>query len=169
MTDAKQHLSIWRDALEEQAEMLWNGLQEEVAPPLRARFEARRDSTAWRWVAIAAGVAAVGVASWNLSLHRELSATKTLYQVAMLQADSSANRLTMLHRLDGAELSSSVVDELIALIKTSEDPNVQLAALDILLETGALDGEERIRALLEEVRQNRRFIETAIRARTIRT
>jgi len=169
MTDAKQHLSIWRDALEDQADTLWNGVQEEVAPPLRASFAARRDSTAWRWVAIAAGIAVVAVANWNLSLHRELSATRSLYLVAMLQADSSITRLTTLHRLGGAKLSSSIVDELMALIKTSEDPNIQLAALDILLEIGALDGAERIDALLKEVRQNRQFIETAIRARTIRT
>jgi hypothetical protein len=169
MRGAKQNLSIWRDVLEENADTLWNGMQEEVAPPLRGSFKARRDGIAWRWVAIAAGITVVGVASWNLSLQRELSATQSLYLVAMLQTDSSVTRLTTLHRLERVKLSDAVVDELMALIKTSDDPNVQLAALDILLDTGALDDEERIRALLKDVRQNRKFIETAMRARTIRT
>lgn len=169
MTVAKQHLAIWRDTLGEDAETLWSGLQMEVAPPLRASLESKSENTAWRWVAIAASIATIAVGSWSLALKSELSATRSMYLVAMLHEDSSPTRLTALHRLDGTQLSVSVVDELMALVRVSDDPNVQLAALDILLDTGALREESHIRALLKDVRHNRQFIETAIRARTVRT
>ena len=167
MTAASEHRKIWRDALQEDADLVWSGMQEEIAPPLRTSFRTQSGGSAWRWLAVAAGIAAIGFGAWNVSLQRELSDTRAAYLVAMLRVESSS-RLATLHRLETVKLSDTIVEELITVVKTSDDPNVQLAAIDILLDNRVLDDEERVDSLLEGVRHNRTFIEQAIRARSMR-
>ena len=167
MTAANEHRKIWRDALQDDADRVWSGMQEEIAPPLRTSFRAPGISSAWRWLAVAAGIAAIGFGAWNVSLQRELSDTRAAYLVATLRGESSS-RLATLHRLETVTLSDAIVEELISVVKESDDPNVQLAAIDILLDNRSLDDEERIDSLLDGVRHNRKFIEQAIRARSTR-
>ena len=77
MTAANEHRKIWRDALQDDADQVWSGMQEEIAPPLRTSFRAPGSSSAWRWLAVAAGIAAIGFGAWSVSLQRELSDPRT--------------------------------------------------------------------------------------------
>lgn len=165
----QEPIELWREALGDDAERIWNSLPEDAAPPLRHTFrdETRRHPQRWLMAAAIAIVAATAV--WNFSLMRQLADLREDYVLATLSPGSPATRLTALHRLDGSTLSADAVVALKDIVRTSQDPNIQLAALDVLLDGGALSGDAEIQTLIEQVRHNGRFIQAAVRSRSIRT
>lgn len=164
----QEHIDLWREAIDDDAERVWNGIGEDVAPPLRRSFTVSDRPRPQRWLLAAAIVLAVVTGMWNFLLTRQLAEARADYLVATLAAGLPANRLTTLHRLSGESLSADAEEALRNLVRFSEDPNVQLAALDLLLDGRALSGDREIEALIEQVRHNSHFVEAAVRARSIR-
>ena len=163
-----ENRALWRDALGDRADDFWHAFPRELAPPLSVRFVASPERRRWRLVA-AAALAVVGLmAGWNLKLSRELSDARRDHAFAMLGIDSWPARLTALSMLRGETLSSAAVTTLMRVVATSRDPNVQLAALDLLIDSGAIDVDDLTHTLLEQIRHNRAFVETSLRARTTR-
>lgn len=166
---AHEHIDLWRDAIDDDAERVWGSFREEPAPPLRHSFVTREAARPERWLLAAAIVVVMVTGAWNMSLMRQLEEVRNDYVMAALATDLSATRLASLHRLSGEPLSSAAIEALKDLVRAARDPNIQLAALDLLLDGHALPGDGEIQALLREVRHNGRFIETAVRARTAQT
>lgn len=165
----QQHEQLWRDALGDDAERIWNGIREDVAPPLRDSFASEVRPRPGRWLLAAAMVLVLVTGMWNVLLTRQLAEIRDDYVMATLAAGSPANRLAVLHRLGGESLSADAVEALKNLVRVSQDPNIQLAALDLLLDSHALSADSEIQTLLEQVRHNSQFIEAAVRARSVRT
>lgn len=165
----QEHIKLWHEAIDEDADRIWNGIREDVAPPLRHSFVTGDSRRPQRWLLIAAIVLVMLTGTWNVFLMRQLADVRADYMMAALAADSSAIQLATLHRLDGESLSADAVEALQDLVRISQDPNIQLAALDLLLDSRALSGTQEIQALLKQVRHNRRFVEVAVRARSVRT
>ena len=88
--------------------------------------------------------------------------------MVLLAADRSDHVLTGLANARQLRHDPAITGMLLELLKTSEDPNVQLEALDLLLDD-VLSDEKRRRELLEDVQFNRSFLELAIKAREVRT
>jgi hypothetical protein len=165
----KEHSELWYDAIQDDAERVWNNIHADVAPPLRRTFARKYRLPPQRWLLAAAIAIAMVIGIQNLTLMRQIADVRDDYLIATLTADSSTVRLATLHNLSGKPLSTDAVEVLRDLVRRSKDPNVQLAALDLLLDSNALSGDEEIKALLEQVRHNSQFIKTAVRARSVRT
>jgi len=165
MTVRGEHLELWREELDTNAELVWDGIQEEIAPPLRKPFRSAVNIRPWRWAAAAAVVALLVSGLWNAVLLQELENVRTDYVIAMLKNDSPLSQLTTLDTLRSDHLSANLTEALQRLVISSQDPNIQLAALDILLEQGTLSDEKQVQLMLPQVRYNQQFIEMAVRAR----
>ena len=165
----QEHTDLWRDALGDDADPVWNSIREDVAPPLRRSFKTAAKPHPQRWLLAAAIVLAMVTGTWNFLLMRQLADARSDYLLATLVTDASTGRLAALHRLSGETLSADAVQALKDLVRVSQDPNIQLAALDLLLDSRALPTDEEVQALLRQVRHNSHFIEAAVRARSVRT
>ena len=165
----QEHIDLWRDALDDDAERLWTSIHEDVAPPLRGSFTTEVRRRPGRWLLAAAMALVLVTGMWNVVLTRQLAEIRDDYLMATLAAGSPANRLAALHRLGGESLSADAVEALKNLVRVSQDPNIQLAALDLLLDSRALSADREIQTLLEQIRHNSQFIEAAVRARSVRT
>ena len=165
----QESFELWREAIDDDAERVWTSISEDVAPPLRHSFTRGGTRRRQHWLLAAAIVLVMVTGAWNVLLMRQLADARADYMMATLANDASNQRLAMLHRLDGESLSSDAVEALKHLVRVSQDPNIQLAALDLLLDSRALSGDQEIQALLKQVRHNRHFVEVAVRARSVRT
>jgi len=168
MNPYDENFALWRETLGKNTFAAWNAIHECAASPLRVCFESVASSRRWRWVTAAAIALASLSWLWNLQLHQELSRLRTDYAFATLNADSSPAQLTALETFRGGRLSAYAVVRLKTLVTTSRDPNVQIAALEILLDSDSLDAGDNGPALLNQVHHNRGFIEASLRARTTR-
>lgn len=169
MNGPEQNRELWREALGSDAERVWNSFDIDGAPPLRQSLVTRPGVNYWRWAAAAALLLVVTSAVWNVTLMRQLNAARSDFLIATLHSGSSNTRLYALHSLRTLRFTADATNALRTTVVKSEDPNVQLAALDILLDQGLVSSEADIQRLLQDVRHNRRFLEIAVRARSVRT
>ena len=165
----KEHVNLWRDAIDDDAERVWTSIREDVAPPLRHAYATKDALRPYRWLLAAAIAAVMVTGAWNLALMKQLADVHADYVMASLAIDLSENRLATLHSLYGESLSADAVEALKDLVRISQDPNIQLTALDLLLDNHELSKDQDVEALLQQVRHNGHFVEAAVRARSIRT
>lgn len=165
----KEQVDLWRDAIDDDAERVWTSIREDVAPPLRRSFATEDALRPHRWLLAAAIALVMVTGAWNFALMKQLADVRADYVMATLAVDLSETRLASLHRLYGESLSADAVEALKDLVRISEDPNIQLAALDLLLDNHELSKDQDVEALLQQVRHNGHFVEAAVRARSIRT
>ena len=164
----EEQRALWRDALGDDADRLWQAVPGESAPPLRMRFSSPGGERRWRFAAIAATVLAGLSLFWNWRISSELAGVRLNQALTLLQVDSSVVRLTALAALRDTRLSAQSVEVLIGIVTTARDPNVQLAALDLLLDSGALGSADDVAArVLEQVKNNRAFVAASLRARSM--
>lgn len=148
---------------------MWEQMALHQAPPARVQFEARAaGQTWWRRGAVAAALVAVLFGGWTMQLRNELQSTRADYIGALLRVDSSAAQLTALSMLSEQPLTGALTEQVTAVVLTSRDPNVQLAAIDALLAQHALADEDLESTVLAQIKHNQGFIRTSVRARDTR-
>lgn len=129
-----RNLTQWREAIGDDAEKLWQALDINESPTAMAPVARPK-----LWPAfgkIAAALSCVGLAvvlQWQSSQETQALRTENLQlrllsQDVMLQLDA----LNQLQHLS-SDTTLSVAPQLLRMLATSEDPNVQLSALEALV------------------------------------
>ena len=168
MTDQADPRKLWRDELGESAELLWDELRMVEPPELRTPLQDRR-KVPWMPLAMAASwLAIAALFAWNVDLQSEVTEARERAALVLLAAERSDRVLAGLSNVRSLDRDPAITAALLELLKNSLDPNVQLEALDLLLDDVLQDPEFR-REVLEQVRFNRSFVERAIQAREVRT
>lgn len=168
MNDNTEARELWRSEIGAAADPLWDAFRMvEPPPPAGLRNEPRQNS--WMLLGLAASWVAIAVLfAWNVSLQGDVTEARERTALALLAAERSDSVLAGLANARQLDSGPRITAALLELLKNSDDPNVQLEALDLLL-NDALNDVDLRREVLEEVRFNRSFIELAIQTREIQT
>jgi hypothetical protein len=168
MTNDKDPRALWRSEIGDDAEPLWDSFRLVVPPEMDRPLHDRRQAP-WMWFAMAASwLAIAALFAWNVDLQNDVSAAQERTALVLLATERSDRVLAGLAAVRQLDRDPAITAALLELLKTSDDPNVQLEALDLLLDDGLQDPDLR-REVLEQVRFNRSFIKLAIQAREVRT
>ena len=168
MTNDTDPRNLWRSELGGAADEIWDAFRSAEPPPLAPPEDARRQPP-WMWLGLAASwVAIAALFAWNVSLQGEVGHARQQSALVLLAAERSDRVLTGLASARRLDRAPAITAALLELLKTSDDPNVQLEALDLLLEDILADPGLR-QQVIDEIRFNRTFIELALEAREIRT
>lgn len=164
-TDTRE---LWRSEIGAAADPLWDAFKMvEPPPPAPLRHEHRQKP--WMLVGLAASwIAIAALFAWNVSLQGDVTEARERTALALLAAERSDRVLAGLANARQLDSRPRITAALLELLKNSDDPNVQLEALDLLLQD-ALNDDDLLREVLEDVRFNRSFIELAIQTREIQT
>lgn len=166
MTDDTETRGFWRAELGDAAEPLWDAFTMAGAPAAGPR-ERRRQP--YIWIGLAASWLGIAIlAAWNLDLQSDVAEAREQAALVALAAERSDRVLWGLAHARQLDRDPAITAALVHLLTTSVDPNVQLEALDLLLDDKLQDAELR-REIVEEIRFNRAFIELALQARETRT
>ena len=169
MSGQDEQYQLWSNVFGNDTATVWDALEEEIAPPAGFRLRSDSRDRRWRWLAMtAAGLAGLSLL-WNWHISIELTNTRIEYALALLEMNSSPIRLNALARIGDNELSTDSITVLRKTVAKSRDPNVQLAALDILLDSGNLDSQQAAEALLQQVIYNNAFVRISLRMRSDQT
>ena len=155
----------WREALGDDAEAAWHAMGEEPMPARRVEFERRTVLTPAMGWAVAATLLLAVMATWNMRLHGQVEAAQLDYASALLRVESSTAQLTALSLLNQRELSGPLLEQVTAVVLQGRDPNVQLAALDLLLARDIATASQLERRIQGETRYNRNFLKASLQAR----
>ncbi|MEN1728476.1 MAG: hypothetical protein AAGJ52_08540, partial [Pseudomonadota bacterium] len=159
---------LWKEALGEQSEAIWNAFRVDQPPPLELHVT-RVERPSWvPWLAAASLAAVLVLGGLNLRLLNELESVRTQQTLTALSLSAQYERLAVLNQLQGQAMDPQLVAAIRVLLLESEDPNVQLAALDLLWQTANFDNPDEVARLIRETRHNRAFIQAAIQSRTTR-
>tara|TARA_R100001377_G_C3189965_1_gene110143 strand:+ start:1469 stop:1984 length:516 start_codon:yes stop_codon:yes gene_type:complete len=128
------NLEQWQEVIGEDADRLWQAL--EVSGSHRALTPPARPK---RWLSlgkIAAALGSVGLVAllqWQVAQDRDLLRTENL-QLRLLShnAMQQLEALTQIQNLS-PETAMTVAPQLLSMLTNSEDPNVQLSALEALI------------------------------------
>ena len=157
---------LWRSELGDAAEPLWDTFMMHKPPALGA-FE--KPGRAWMWMGLAASWLGIALlAAWNVTLQRDVSEAREQAALMLLTAGRSDRVLGGLASIRQIGQDRAINDALLQLLKTTDDPNIQIEALDLLLDDVLSDPAAR-NEVLKEIRFNREFIELALQSREIRT
>ena len=167
MSSEQEQIALWRDTLGADASRFWSAMDVERAPPMRPLQESRAGGPAWRWLSIAACVVLAASVLVNVMLVRELGDARHDFLLARLADQSPAARFVAINALSREGLSADAVMALESLVLSAADPNVQLAALDVLIDSGALS-DDAIANLVSRAGHNTDFLRLAVRARSTR-
>lgn len=169
MSENKDPREFWHsEAGDDSAEALWNAF-EEVEPPELDRQSFVHPRWNWMLVGMAASwVAIAALFAWNIDLQRDVAGAQQQTALVLLAAERSDRVLAGLGNVRQLDPDPAITDALLELLKNSDDPNVQVEALDLLLD-GVLQDPDFRQEVLEQVRFNRSFVEFAIQAREVRT
>ncbi len=168
MSNDSESRARWRDALGDDADPTWDAFRM-AEPPVIQPVEQSPRTPRWVWFGLAASW--IGIAmlfSWNVTLQRDVTAANEQTALVLLAAERSDRVLAGLANARRLDRDPAIAEALLELLKTSKDPNVQLQALDLLID-GELRSADARREVLDAVRFNRPFIERAIEALEIRT
>lgn len=158
---------LWRNELGGSAERVWDAFRFR-APPSGAPAPAATGSLRWHWLGLAASWVMIAVLlTWNAELRRDLVGAREHAALVLLSADRSDRVLAGLADARQLRRNPEIRAALLELLTLSRDPNVQLEALDMLVEDVAADPESS-RRMLEAVRFNREFIQSALQSRETR-
>ncbi|MEM8547336.1 MAG: hypothetical protein AAGF46_04145 [Pseudomonadota bacterium] len=158
--------SIWQDEAGDAGAKLWDEFPLSAAPPME-RQAAERPQGPWLWAGIAASWAVVGVmVLWNLELRSDVDAAQAQAALALLSTGRSDQVLAGLQSVQTVKNHGGLTDVLLQLLQTSDDPNVQLEALELLYQRGDLSSADW-NAALKNVRHHKEFIERALKAQEI--
>jgi len=134
---------IWRDALGRHAEGAWQCLSVEPAPALvnPVKPRPRVITPAGPWAALAASV----VVAFGLGLTvvqqqariDELTLDNALLSLQSTQPWTQLQALSVL-RAQPSSIPQSRWPELMSVLQSAQDPNIQLATLEILVSVGAV-------------------------------
>lgn len=168
MSNDSESRALWREALGDDADATWDAFRM-AEPPARAPLMPARRRPPWMGFGLAASWLAIAVLfAWNVDLQGDVTAARERTALVLLAAERSDRVLAGLADARRFDRNPAITAELLHVLKTSDDPNVQLEALDLLLDDVLKDTERR-REVLDGIRFNRQFIERAIAAREIRT
>ena len=168
MTDQMDPRNLWRAELGEASEPLWDEFRM-VEPPKLSMPPQDRRKVPWMPLAMAASwLAIAALFAWNVDLQSDVTEAQERTALVLLAAERSDRVLAGLSNVRRLDRDPAITAALLELLKNSQDPNVQLGALDLLLDDVLQDPEFR-REILEQVQFNRSFVERAIRAREVRT
>ena len=168
MTDQTDPRKLWRAELGETAEPLWDEFRIVEPPELSMPPQVRR-KVQWMPLGMAASwLAIAALFAWNVDLQNEVTEAQEQTALVLLAAERSDRVLAGLSNVRRLDREPAITAALLELLKNSADPNVQLEALDLLLDDVLQDTEFR-RDVLEQVLFNRSFVERAIQAREVRT
>ncbi len=168
MSNKTDTRDLWRAELGDAAEPLWDAFKLAEPPALRPLDHPRRQWP-WMWLGLAASWLGIAVlAAWNIDLQSEVNLAREQAALVSLAAERSDRVLTGLAHARQLDRDPAITAALLQLLKTSDDPNVQLEALDLLIDDVLRDPEFR-REVLQEIQFNRPFIELALQTREIRT
>ena len=169
MSENTDPRDYWRSELgDESAKALWNAFPE-VEPPKLNRQISDRPRANWTLVGLAASwLAIAALFAWNVELQNNVAEAREQTALALLTAERSDRVLAGLENVRYLKRDPAITASLLELLKNSNDPNVQLEALDLLLDDVLQDREFR-QEVLEQVRFNRSFVKFAIEAREVRT
>ena len=159
---------FWRSELGDASEPLWDAFKM-AKPPALGPLEHERRQQPWIWFGLAASWLGIAtLAAWNLDLQNDVTEAREQAALVSLAAERSDRVLWGLAHARQLDRDPAITAALVHLLKTSVDPNVQLEALDLLLDDGLQDSAFR-REVVEEIRFNRAFIELALQAQETRT
>ena len=168
MTKDTDGRELWRDELGDFADPVWDAFKTADPPELRVPQRQARHAP-WMLFGIAASWVAIGILlAWNAQLRNDVTEARTQTALALLVAERSDRVLAGLATVRQLDADPAITAALLKLLKESDDPNLQLEALDLLI-NGVLSDMNTRRDVLEQVRFNRSFLERAIRAREVRT
>lgn len=168
MTNDTDSRALWRETLGDDADPTWDAFRMSEPPPLALAAEAPRQP---RWIRTGLAASWLGIAAlfaWNVALQRDVTAAREQSALVLLEAERSDRVLAGLATAATLDRDPAITSALLELLKTSSDPNVQLAALDLLVEN-VLKRPAARREVLDDIRHNRPFIERAMQALEIRT
>lgn len=158
---------LWRNEFGASAERVWDAFRF-TAPPTGAPAPAAARSPRWHWLGLAASWVMIAVLlAWNAELRRDLVGARQHAALVLLAAERSDRVLSGLADARQLRRDPDIRAALLELLARSRDPNVQLEALDMLLDDEAADPASR-RRMLDAVRFNREFIESALQSRETR-
>ncbi len=159
---------LWRSELGDSAEPLWNAFRSVDPPELELPQDDQR-RTPWLLLGMAASWLVIAVLfAWNVNLQKDVTAAQKQSALVLLAAERSDRVLAGLANVRQLGRNPAITAALIELLTSSDDPNVQLEALDLLLDDVLKDLEFR-REVLERIQFNRAFVELAIQSREART
>jgi len=159
---------LWRSELGDASEPLWDAFKM-AKPPALGPLEHERRQQPWIWFGLAASWLGIAtLAAWNIGLQNDVTEAREQAALVSLAAGRSDRVLWGLAHARQLDRDPAITAALVHLLKTSVDPNVQLEALDLLLDDGLQDSAFR-REVVEEIRFNRAFIELALQAQETRT
>ena len=160
---------FWRSEVgEHTAKTLWSAFSE-VEPPGLDQQDPGHSQAPWLMIGMAASwLAIAALFAWNIDLQKDVAEAQERTALALMAAQRSDRVLAGLANVRQLERDPAITAALLELLKNSNDPNVQIEALDLLLEDVLKDHDFR-QEVLEEVRFNRSFVEFAIQAREVRT
>lgn len=157
---------LWQEEAGDAGVRLWDEFPISTAPPME-RPPAERSNSPWLWAGMAASWAVVGVmVLWNLELRSDVDAAQAQAALALLSTGRSDQVLAGLHSVQTVRANSGLTDALLQLLQTSDDPNVQLEALELLQERGDLTPAAWNEVLMN-IRHHKEFIERALKAQEI--
>lgn len=160
-SDDAPHLLFWREVLGEDAEQLWRALEVDESPNAYVQLAAPKHSAVlFKIAALVACLGIVVLLQWQTlqkvqALHTENMQLKLQSQDVMLQLDV----LAQLQILPPATIRS-LAPELIRVLSTPQDPNVQLSALEALVRLQVIRSAADLPVLAPEQRQEQ-FLLTA--------
>jgi hypothetical protein len=168
MTNDTDTRDFWRSELGDASEPLWYAFKM-AKPPALGALEHERRQQPWIWFGLAASWLGIAtLAAWNVGLQNDVTEAREQAALVSLAAGRSDRVLWGLAHARQLDRDPAITAALVHLLKTSVDPNVQLEALDLLLDDGLQDSAFR-REVVEEIRFNRAFIELALQAQETRT
>tara|TARA_R110002167_G_scaffold66614_1_gene188485 strand:- start:357 stop:872 length:516 start_codon:yes stop_codon:yes gene_type:complete len=128
------NLEQWQEVIGEDADKLWQALEVSAVPSvLSIPVRPKR----WLWLGkIAAALGSVGIVvllQWQAAQETQLLRTQNL-QLRLL-SHNAMQQLEALNQLQhlSPETALTVAPQLLTVLKNSEDPNVQLSALETLI------------------------------------
>lgn len=168
MTNNTDPRTFWRSEIGDDAEPLWDSFRLVRPPELNLPRHDRRPAPGL-WLAMAASwVAIAALFAWNFDLQNDVSEARERTALVLLATERSDHVLAGLATVRQLDRDPAITAALLELLKQSDDPNVQLEALDLLFDDVLQDPDIR-QEVLDQVRFNRSFVELAIQTREVRT
>jgi len=143
----QDNLDRWKDTLGEDAESLWEALDEESPPPYFSQVEGKHGTLMlWRMATVVAVLLGILLLGINLHQRSQLRALAIDNAIQKLNSSEIRTRFAGVEQLQEMHsgLSDAAVRELFTLLASSEDPNLQLSILEILVAQKCVDGVEDI-------------------------
>lgn len=155
MTESDNNkLQQWQDALGDDVLVVWQALDVYETPsPLRS-ISVRKPWIAFgKLAAVLACVGLVSLLQWQ-SLQQSKALREENIQLRLLSRDALV-QLAVLSQIQNLprEATLSFVPQLMHVFTTSEDPNVQLSALELLVRLQIINSTEDLPTLASERRQ----------------